>query len=123
MPPNPQNLKPFPKGVSGNPSGRPPKARELAALAVAREIIGLAEWREIWKKALTDATTAEDGATRDKARRFIAEYLIGKPANTVKFVNDDDGGLDEFADLTDDELRAIVDAAEAAERGECEEGA
>lgn len=25
MPPNPQNLKPFPKGTSGNPGGRPKK--------------------------------------------------------------------------------------------------
>lgn len=25
MPPNPQNLKPWPKGVSGNPGGRPKK--------------------------------------------------------------------------------------------------
>ena len=32
MPPNPQNLKPFPKGVSGNPKGRPPKGQAFADL-------------------------------------------------------------------------------------------
>ena len=32
MPPNPQNLTPYPKGVSGNPKGRPPKGRAFADL-------------------------------------------------------------------------------------------
>ena len=34
MPPNPQNLKPkpWPKGVSGNPNGRPPRGRAFADL-------------------------------------------------------------------------------------------
>ena len=32
MPPNPQNLRPFPKGVSGNPNGRPRKGEAFADL-------------------------------------------------------------------------------------------
>ena len=101
----------FEKGNQGGP-GRPAKAREQAILQIGSEVVTLERWREIFERAYTDATKDEDGRTRDKARRFIAEYQIGKPAQIIKLHQSSDD-TDEYADLSDDELRAIVAEAEA----------
>ena len=99
--------------------GRPAKAREQAILQIGREVVTLERWREIFEKAYNDAVKDEDGRTRDKARRFLAEYQIGKPAQTIR-LHSDDAGDDEYAGLSDDELRAI---AEQAGSGDGQEGA
>lgn len=102
----------YKKGASGNPGGRPSKARELAYLAVLREALTLDDWRAIVAQAKADALTTGfgegEGATRDKARRFLAEYTIGKPAQTLHVERGDGGAFDEYDDLSDDELRAII---------------
>lgn len=101
----------FEKGNTGGP-GRPAKAREQAILQIGREVVTLERWREIFERAYKDAIEDEDGRTRDKARRFLAEYQIGKPAQIIKLHQSNDE-TDEYADLSDDELRAIVAEAEA----------
>lgn len=98
----------FEKGNQGGP-GRPAKAREQAILQIGREVVTLERWREIFERAYQDAVKDEDGRTRDKARRFLAEYQIGKPAQIIKLHQSSDE-TDEYADLSDDELRAIVAA-------------
>jgi len=100
----------FKTGWQGGP-GRPSKAREKARLAILAAVVTEDKWRAICEKAVDDALKDEDGRTRDKARRFVAEYLIGKPRQTIAIKNDDDSDDGDWGDLTDDDLRAIVDAA------------
>ena len=92
------------KGIGG----RPAKAREQAILQIGREVVTLERWREIFEKAYNDAVKDEDGRTRDKARRWLAEYAIGKPAQTIKINSGESDAVDEFYELSDDELRAII---------------
>lgn len=105
----------FEKGSSGNPVGRPSKAREQAYLAVLVEEVSLEDWRTIVRKAKDDATTSKDFRAREYGRRFIADYAIGKPKQTIAIRAGKTG--DEFAELSDDELRAII-AADADVRAE-----
>lgn len=96
----------FQKGTSGNPAGRPTKARELAYLAVLKEVLTLEDWRKIVQLAVKDATRGK-AKVRAEARRFLAEYAIGKPPQTIR-LQDDADPFEKFNDLTDEELRAIV---------------
>lgn len=100
----------FKTGWKGGP-GRPNKAREKARLAILSAVVTEDKWRAICEKAVDDALHDEDGRTRDKARRFVAEYLIGKPRQTIALTKDDDSGADDWGDVSDDDLRAIIDAA------------
>jgi hypothetical protein len=94
--------------------GRPTKARELAYLAVLTEEVTLDDWRKIVRTAKKDATAGEDGKTREFGRRFIADYAIGKPKQTVQIGQRDT--FNEFADVSDEELNAIIAAAESDDR-------
>lgn len=102
----------FAQGWKGGP-GRPSKAREKARLAILSAVVTEDKWKAICEKAVDDAISDEDGRTRDKARRFVAEYLIGKPRQTIALTKDDDAGADEYDDLTDDDLRDIISASAA----------
>jgi hypothetical protein len=101
----------FAPGWKGGP-GRPSKAKEKARLAILAAVVTEDKWREICQVAVSDAISDEDGRTRDRARRFIAEYLIGKPRQTIALTKDDDAGAGDWGDITDDELRAIINAAD-----------
>jgi hypothetical protein len=94
------------KGHPGGP-GRPAKARELAYLAILREVVSLEEWRRIIQTAKEDAL-GRNWQARDRARRFLAEYAIGKPPQTIRLEEEGDT-FDQFDELSDDELRAIVE--------------
>lgn len=73
MPPNPQNLRPrpWPKGVSGNPKGRPPRGRAFEDLA-----------------ALIDETP---GALRAISRVWLKQILSGNPAFFREYLDRSDG--------------------------------
>lgn len=100
--------------------GRPPKARELARLAILTEIVNETEWRKVVQIALNDAIGGADGQTREKGRRFIADYLIGKPIERIALVDERTPERD-LSDLSDDELRALAagsaSGASTTERG------
>lgn len=100
----------FADGHKGGP-GRPSKAREAAYLAVFTEEVTLDDWRDIVRTAKQDATTGEDGKTREFGRRFIADYAIGKPKQTLQLTPRD--VYNEYADVSDEELDAIIAAGEA----------
>ena len=69
---------PWVKGQSGNPNGRPKKKREERYLEITLNTVTFADWKEIIKKA------AEQARRGDKdARKFLAEYLLGKPEDNV----------------------------------------
>lgn len=99
----------FKPGWRGGP-GRPSRVKELAKLAIAQEVVTDRDWRALVQKALDDAVNGEDGATRDRGRRFIADYLLGRPTTRVALGIDDKPteDLPDLSGLTDDELRAIA---------------
>jgi hypothetical protein len=105
----------FEKGTPPGP-GRPPKARELAYLAIAKEIVTLDAWRRIVEGAVKDATDGEDPIARNHGRRFLAEYLIGKPPQAIRFTRDSDP-FEDFAGLSDGELEAIVASESESDSG------
>lgn len=116
----------FAQGNPGGP-GVPPRAfkmREREALykRLAYETVSEEEWKAIIVKAKVDALTDLDGNIRAKARTFIRDTLIGRPAQSIRFDDADDSD-DRFADLSTDELRAIADLpdpddADAGTRGD-----
>lgn len=63
----------FVKGHSGGP-GRPPKSREERFLEITLSSVTFDDWKAIIKKAVTQAKNGSKDA-----RRFLAEYLLGKP--------------------------------------------
>jgi hypothetical protein len=95
------------KGIGG----RAPKAREAARLAIIAAVIDEEDFRKVVEVNLKDATTEGDGQVRARARQQIYEYLIGKPKQTIGFERADEDAWSELADLSDDELRAIVAGA------------
>lgn len=100
----------FKPGHPGTSPGRPRRATEAARLSTLNDVVSEERWREICEKAYQDAT-GYDYQAREKGRRFIADYSIGRPRQTIQINTDGDDWADEFAQYTDDQLRAI-------ERGE-----
>ena len=83
---------PFKKGQSGNPGGRP--AHQTKYLNSLVRLVKVADWKAIVTKAITQAKNGDK-----TARQWLAEYVIGKPAQaldittggdklTIEYVND-----------------------------------
>lgn len=83
MPPNPQNLRPqppWPKGVSGNPNGRPPKGRAFA------DLIQLIE--------------ETPGAERAISKVWLQQILKGNLGYFKEFIERSDGKVPTPVDVT-----------------------
>lgn len=83
MPPNPQNLRPqppWPKGVSGNPNGRPPKGRAFA------DLIQLIE--------------DTPGAERAISKVWLQQILKGNLGYFKEFIERSDGKVPTPVDVT-----------------------
>ena len=78
----------FVKGHTGNPNGRPRRATEEEYLCAFNETMTVEDWVRIIRKAITQAK----GGDRD-ARRFLADYALGKPKQRVALTGDDGGPL------------------------------
>jgi len=92
---------PWQPGQSGNPAGRPRREVEERYLRVFRRAVKVGDWRDILDKAVE---LAKEG---DKdARKFLAEYLVGKPTEYVNADVSTNAGTVE--DMTDDELAHIA---------------
>jgi len=65
---------PFKPGQSGNPNGRPKKAREERFLEITLSAVSFEDWKEIIEKAVAQAKHG-DGT----ARKWLSDYLIGQP--------------------------------------------
>jgi hypothetical protein len=100
---NPENLKPFKKGQSGNPKGRPQKLpaidellakvlNEAGANGLTRAEIIL---RKIAIKAETDIRSAE----------MIFDRAYGRPRQQVENINHN---VDPYTTLSDEELIGIM---------------
>ena len=105
----------FQKGWSGGPGRPKTDARAAVYLAVAQEVCTLEDWRGVVLKAKIDALTGEDGATRERGRRFLADYLIGRPKQVVAIEHDSDSVYEQYAELSDDELAALIVETERAD--------
>lgn len=115
----------FPKGVSGNPAGRKPRVKEEAVLAILSEVAGADEWRALFRQTLRDALgvkVVQDPTTkqttmvpdaestaqgRQAAMKVLLSYAVGMPPQHVK-VNDPAEPLERFANLTEDQIVAIL---------------
>ena len=68
------------KGSAALPNaGRPRKVVERAYLDELVEMVTLEEWRKVVRKALTDAKKG-----MPEARRWLSEYLVGKPPQILE---------------------------------------
>lgn len=79
---------PFKKGQSGNPKGRPPRKTEQAFLNATIGAVTIAAWKRI---TLTAVEQAEAGD--DKARRWLSDYVLGKPTQHLEHTGKDGGAI------------------------------
>ena len=59
--------------------GRPPGAKTSDLLQRMRDGISGEDWDKIWKRAVKDAA-----AGNTDARRWVSEYVVGKPPNILE---------------------------------------
>jgi hypothetical protein len=78
----------FIKGNNANPSGRPPKEREVKYYDLLLTTVSEAEWVEI---ICTAARQAKRGDA--SARKWLTEYLVGVPAQKMEFTGKDGSKL------------------------------
>ena len=68
----------FTKGNAGGP-GRPTKSKEEKYYLVTQRAVSLKDWRAVVKRAVDQAIQGDA-----QARKFLAEYLLGKPEQVLK---------------------------------------
>lgn len=99
----------FVPGNGGGP-GRPTKQREERFLEITLESCTFADWKDIVKKAVSQAKRGDS-----TARKWLGDYLIG-PAQQRLDVTTNDESLNEHGILTNtqraDLLAALLEGAE-----------
>lgn len=68
--PNPQNLKPWPKGVSGNPKGQPPRKRI----------------EDMFQDFLYEVARSKDGQERQRLEVLLARLFSDGAQGSVKSI-------------------------------------
>ena len=91
------NLRPFPKGRSGNPSGRP---KAVATQALRAELTD-EDLRAIWRTCIDQAKAGDD-----RARQTILDRLEGRPVQRNE--QDQPGTFDELDDIDTETLRRAL---------------
>jgi hypothetical protein len=96
---NEKNLKPFPKGKSGNPKGRPkmPDVKDALARVLAEEKDGLTALDFVFRALRLKATRGDV-----RAAEVLLDRAFGKSRQSVD-VNVD------LSQMSDDELARIAD--------------
>ncbi len=94
---------------TGNESKNGASTREQQYLAAVHEQVTLDDWKRILERAKKDAIFAAAGV-RERTRRFLADYLIGKPTTRAAAKEDQENPIDRYAGFSDDELRALITA-------------
>ncbi len=91
---NEQNLKPFPKGVSGNPKGRPKSFKQLRALAVQ-----------------IASEPVKDGETVSRIEKMLREMMKSdNPSDRALILKYAFGNVPENLDVTSkgDKIKAVT---------------
>ncbi|OGO11238.1 MAG: hypothetical protein A2Y53_07635 [Chloroflexi bacterium RBG_16_47_49] len=71
---NPTGIGGFKKGISGNPQGRPKKAKEDRYYEILITTCTKDDWKDIVKRAIYDAKRGDTAA-----RTWLGNYIIGPP--------------------------------------------
>ena len=79
---NTKGLKPFPKGKSGNPNGRPKKLPKLDELMA--EILGEEKDGKTAAQAILAALRAKAAKGDTKAAQILLDRAYGKPKETLE---------------------------------------
>lgn len=94
------NLKPFEKGKSGNPSGRPKKAHDITAIARDNSIAAIEKLAKLMK--------SDDDRVALAAANAILDRAVGKPQQNMTVTSKRD-----VADFDLTELYAIARTSRA----------
>lgn len=78
----------FVKGQSGNPVGRPKRDVEKAYYDATVGKVSLVEWQAVVDRALVDAKGGNA-----EARRWLSEYLMGKPVQRTELTGEAGGPI------------------------------
>jgi alpha-D-ribose 1-methylphosphonate 5-triphosphate synthase subunit PhnG len=104
----------FPKGVSGNPGGRPKVTTSERYLRKMARTVKMADWERIIETGIARAKAGDLGWAR-----WLGEYLIGKPTQRIETdVTTGGESLNEGARLTNARRAALIVAL--LERGDNE---
>jgi hypothetical protein len=115
--PNPENLrpKPWPKGVSGNPAGRPPRKRiEEMIQDFLYEVARSKDGQERQRLEVLLARLFSDGAQGNvRSTETLLAYGFGKPVNKNEHSGPDGGPIESKAEhalagITIEELRNLA---------------
>jgi len=90
--------------------GRPNNSKAEAYQRSLLDVVDIVTWKKIVAKAVEDALD-DDAQTRARARGWLKEALIGRPAQAGVLPNDD-VDLD-MSDKTPDELQKLIDEFES----------
>jgi len=74
----------FIKGVSGNPHGRPSKAKEERYYEILISTVTKESWKAIIERAVYDAKRGDTSA-----RKWLADYIIGPPVERKEITGAD----------------------------------
>jgi hypothetical protein len=74
----------FTKGASGNPKGRSPREVEREYLDITIGAVTPDNWKKIVDRAVMEAELGDKDA-----RKWLSEYLLGKPKQRVDVTTDD----------------------------------
>lgn len=93
--------RPFPKGVTGNPGGRPKMTAEMAESLRKRSMKSIEVLSKVQDDYLRGTYTDENGREREapkaseaiKASEVLLAYSIGKPRESVELMGEDGGPI------------------------------
>lgn len=98
------------KNNSKNKGGRPADSKSEAYMRAFMDIIDVVTWKDVVRKAREDALDPEDPITRDRARRWLKEVIIGRPASAPSLPSDE---VDtDMSDKSLEELQKMVEDGE-----------
>ena len=78
----------FPKGVSGNPKGRPKRQREIEYYHILETTVSKDDWTAIITKAIEQAKRGDH-----VARKWLSDYLIGPQVERKELTGGNGGPL------------------------------